>query len=701
MSTVTSQETTPERSHDVFKKWRQAVEAELKGVPFEKKLVTRTFEGIALQPLYGPGAGRQTPQPGSAPFTRGVSENGYGERAWLSCQEPAGVTATAFNATARQLLGRGSAVIIRPEGSARIGLDPDDPSAADAEPGLGIADLEDLRLAFDKISTDDANVHLDAGASPLPFAALYLALARRKRTPWKRLRGSIAADPLGEWVTRGGLPVTLEALFEDLASWTSWSAENSPDISTINVCAAHWHEAGGNAVQELAMALAAGVEYLRELNARGAPPAVVAPRIRFQFSAGSQFFMELAKFRAFRSLWSRVLKSFDLDPAAAWPVVHAGTARWNLSRLDKHVNILRTTTGALSAVLGGVDSLQIRTFDDVAGEGDELSQRISANIHTLLAEEFRLLSPADPAGGAWYVESITDELARKAWALFQDVERDGGFVKSVQIGRPQKLVAATAAEKRDAIDKRRLGIIGTNLFPNLKDTLAGDSAGQVAAIRAQHGADVASRRPRPMKTALPARWPARLREAMAAAEIGASIGQLHVRAYGAAPENAPKVAAIPAWRASEGFEQLRASAEEFAARTGARPRVFLAKMGPLVQHKGRADFSAGFFATAGFESIGKETFETAENAAASALASGASVAVLCSTDETYPELAPAFARAIKAVSPDLQVVLAGHPGEHEATFRSAGFDEFIHIRSDVRGVLSQLLAKTGANLSLA
>jgi len=701
MSTVTSPETTQERPNDVSKKWRQAVEAELKGVPFEKKLVTRTFEGIALQPLYGPGSGKHAPQPGAAPFVRGVCAKGYADRAWLSCQEPTAFTTASFNAAARQLLGRGCAVTIRPDGAARIGLDPDDPAAAGADGGLGIADLEDLRLAFDKISTDDANVHLDAGASPLPFAALYLALARRKRTPWKRLRGSIAADPLGEWVTRGALPVTLEALFEDLASWTNWCAENSPEISTINVGASHWHEAGGNAVQELALALAAGVEYLRELNARGASYAVVAPRIRFQFAAGAQFFMELAKFRAFRALWTRVLKGFDLEPAAAWPVVHASTARWNLSRLDKHVNILRTTTGALSAVLGGVDSLQIRTFDTDSVEGDELSQRIAANLHTLLAEEFRLLSPADPAGGAWYIESITDELSRKAWALFQEVERDGGFMKSVQIGRPQKLVAATAAEKREAIDKRRLGIIGTNLFPNLKDSLGEDPMVQIDALRAQHGAEVAPRRPRPMKTALPARWPARLREAMAAAEIGASIGQLHVRAYGAAPENAPKITPIKPWRAAEGFEQLRAAADEFAIRTGARPRVFLAKMGPLAQHKARADFSAGFFATGGFEAIGKETFDTAENAAASALASGAPVAVLCSTDETYPELAPAFARLIKNVSPDLQVVLAGHPGEHEQTFRAAGFDEFIHIRSDVRSVLSQLLAKTGAKLSLA
>jgi len=420
--------------------------------------------------------------------------------------------------------------------------------------------------------------------------------------------------------------------------------------------------------------------------------------MRFRFATGAQFFTELAKFRAFRALWSRVLKGFGANPTESWPVVHAATARWNQTRLDPHVNMLRATTGALSAVLGGVDSLHVSAFNEVTGGSDEISQRVASNIHTLLAEEFRLLSPADPAGGSWYVEKLTDELARKAWTLFQEIERDGGFVKALAEGRPQKLIASTAAEKRDAINKRRSGLVGTNVFPNPKERIAELRADNAEAARAARGVEVAARRPRAKKTALPARWPARLEEAMGAALAGATLGQLMKRAYGAMPASAPVVAPVMPWRAADGFEALRLAADGFATLTGRRPQVFLAKMGPGAQHKARADFSSGFFTAGGFEMLGKESFETPESAALAAVSSGAPIVVLCSTDETYPLLVPVFARAIKAADPDVTVVLAGYPTEHIEAFRAAGIDEFIHIRTDVHGVLAQLLAKIGATL---
>jgi len=542
------------------------------------------------------------------------------------------------------------------------------------------------------------SVQIETGASPLPLAALFLTQAREKRASRTKFKGGFTADPLAEWAVRGSLPVTLEALYEDLAGWTTWAEENAPGLSTIGVSGAHWHEAGGNAVQELAFTMATGAEYLREMSARGVDPAVTNARMRFRFTTGSQFFTELSKFRAFRPLWSRVLKGFGVDPAQSWPVVHAASARWNQTRLDPHVNMLRATTGALSAVLGGVDSLHVSAFNEVTGGSDEISQRIASNVHTLLAEEFRLLSPADPSGGSWYIEKLTDELARKSWKLFQEIERDGGFVKSFENGRPQKLISATAAEKLDAINKRRMSFVGSNVFPNLKERAVAPRAISPEDARAARGCDVVARRPRPKKTALPARWPARLREAMVAASAGATIGQLMTRAYGAAPASAPVVAPVIPWRAAEGFEQLRVAADSFEARTGKRPQVFLAKMGPALQHKARADFASGFFAAGGLEALGRQSFDTPESAVLAAVNSGAQVAVLCSTDETYPAIAPVFARAMKAAAPAVTLVLAGYPTEHIEAFREAGIDEFIHIRADVHGVLAQLLAKIGATV---
>jgi methylmalonyl-CoA mutase len=702
MSTLTSPNPPLDKlAKDNFAQWREAVEAELKGAPFEKKVVTRIPEGIALQPLYVPKA---TPagsheNPGEASFKRGSQKNGYAGAPWTVLQRVTAATPAEFNAAALRARSRtGMLPLLVLDRAGRLGLDPDEPVAAEDCGGVIIADSADIRAAFAKISIVGLPVHLEAGASPLPLAGIFLDHAQEKRASWKKLQGSLTADPLAEWAVRGGLPVTLEALFEDLAGWTLWASKCAPDIRTIGVSGAHWHEAGGHAVQELAFTLAAGVEYLRQLAARGAAPAVASARMRFSLAIGATFFTELAKFRAFRALWSRVLAGFGVQPADAWPAVHAATARWNQTKLDPHVNMLRGTTAALSAVLGGVDSLCIDPFDTVTGGGGEFSQRIADNVHTLLAEEFRLLSPADPAGGSWYVESLTDELARKAWTLFQEIERAGGFVKAFENGLPQKLIGIAAAEKRDAINKRRAGIVGTNLFPNLKERPVEKKGAPASEIRASRAAEIAARRPRPKKTALPARWPSRLSEAMVAAKAGATIGQLMVRAYGAAPGNAPQVAPVLPWRAAEGFEALRSAADAFAARTGKRPQVFLAKMGPLLQHKARADFSAGFFATGGFACIGKNAFETTDAAVLAAVGSGAPVVVLCSTDETYPALVPPFAAAMKAAAPDVTLVLAGYPAEHIETFRQAGIDEFIHVRADVHAVLAQLLAKAGATL---
>jgi methylmalonyl-CoA mutase len=702
MSTLTSPEPTLEKpASDAFAQWRQAVEAELKGASFEKKLITRTPEGIALQPLYveANALPAACSLPGVPPFTRGDRKDGYAVAGWIISQGTSASTPAEFNAVALRALARDAAIpALRLDRGGRLGLDPDELIECSDGDGLIIGDIADLRVAFAKIALAGVPLQIEAGVSPLPLAGIFLSYTREKRASWKKLKGALTADPLAEWTVRGGLPVTLEALYEDLAGWTLWAEKCAPELKTIGVSGVHWHEAGGNAVQELALTLATGTEYLRELCKRGVAPADATARMRFQFAIGGNFFMELSKFRAFRSLWSRVLKGFDVDPAKAGSEIFAATARWNQTRLDPHVNLLRATTGALSAILGGVTGLRIDPFDAVTDGGGEFSQRIADNIHTLLAEEFRLTSPADPSGGSWYVESLTEQLARNAWTLFQEIERSGGLVKAFENGLPQKWIAASAGDKRDAVNKRRSGIVGTNLFPNLKERAFEAPSNNAMEVRKLRGAALAARRQRAKKTALPARWPARLSDAMDAAKTGTTLGQLMIRAYGAAPAGAPQVAPVQSWRAAEGFEALRVASDAFAARTGKRPQVFLAKMGPAAQHKARADFASGFFATGGFETIGKQNFETAESAALAAVASGARIAVICSTDETYPSLAPVFARAVKTVAPSMILVLAGYPTEHIEAFKTAGIDEFIHIRADVRGVLEKLLLQTDAVL---
>lgn len=681
-----------------YARWRATVEAELKGVPFEKKLVTRTPEGVALQPLYTRRDLAEVPhlhaRPGEAPYLRGVRPLGYTAAPWEIAQQIAAASAADFNAALKDALMHGqNAVVLAPDAATRAGHDPDEaPAASVGDSGLSLASVEDFAAALDGVDLTAVPLHLATGADALPLASLLLEYTRRQGTGWSKLTGSITADPIGEWAVTGRLPASLETLYASLAGWTGWAETYLPTLKTIGVDVSPWGDAGGTAVQELALALATAAEYLRALNQRGVAVATAAARIDFRFAIGPQFFTEIAKFRAFRLLWTRVVAAFGAAPeVAAQATVRASTGRWDQTLLDPHVNLLRVTTEALSAVLGGCDGLHIAPFDEVTGATTEFSRRIARNVHALLAEEFGFAAVADPAGGSWYVEKLTDELARKAWTQFQALEARGGLVATLRAGYPQQLVEKAAAEKGNAVAKRRLGLVGTNLFPNLKETPLTAAAGAVDEFFAQRSREIAGRR-----SGTPA-WPERSTPALVAAREGATLGQLSRLAHtGATPEEL--ISPLTPQRAAEDFEELRATAKAFAERTGARPRVFLAKMGPPLQHKARADFSAGFFAVGGFEMLAKKAFDTPEAAAEAAVGSGALVAVLCSTDDTYPALVPVFAKAVKAANPKITVVLAGLPAEPAVVeaYREAGVDEFIHIRANVQAALAKLLKQIGA-----
>lgn len=670
-----------------YARWRKTVETELGGALFEKKLVTRTPEGIALQPLYTradlAAVADLAAAPGAVPFRRGPRPFGYKENAWEFAQEIAAGSPAEFNrALLADLAGGQNSVVLPPSGS-----------------GPRLATVADFAAALDEVKLGLVPLHLRTGADPLPLAALCCAHVRSTGLAWTDLRGSVTADPLGA-LARGELaPAALPAHLDALVGWTRWAADFAPALRTIGVEARQWSDAGANAVQELAVALAAAVAYLREFAARGATPGAVAPRFRFDFAAGPVFFTEIAKFRAFRPLWTRVLAGFGLDPAlAAAARLHVGTARWNRTLLDPHVNLLRATTAALSAVLGGCDALHIAPFDEVTGTTDDFSRRIARNVHTLLAEEFGFTQTADPAGGSWYVEKLTDDLARQAWTLFQDIERQGGYLAALESGALQKRVQAAAAEKTEALGKRRLVLVGTNLFPNLKETPLTHRHAPPLCPAASAPANVLL-----APLAADAAWPVRFEAALSAAAAGADLDQLAAlspatTAARMAAATAP-VAAVTPFRVAAGFEHLRAASDAWLRQKGKRPRVFLAKLGPVAQHKARADFAAGFFAVGGFEVLAKQAFETPEAAAEAAVASGAPIAVLCSTDETYPALVPAFAGAVQAApAAGLTVLLAGLPADAAvvAAYRAAGIDDFIHVRANVHDFLATLLKKIGA-----
>lgn len=651
--------------------WRAQIEKDLKGADFNKRLVTRTPEGIALQPLYTranlPASVDAAEKPGQAPFRRGWKVRPICRR----LQKISRPDAAAYNKALLDGLMNGQDAVSLPR---------PDAAGADWAPRT----LEELATALDNVDLTAVPVSLPAGADPLGAAALLLAYAKAQGIASESLSGNVASDPIGEAVRTGETPADDEALLDNLAGWTRWCASHAPGLQSVAVDATVWHESGAHAGQELGFALATLAEYLREFENRDLVELTVLQHTLVTFGIGPQFFMELAKFRTWRVLVSKLLVGLGADPAAATGMkVHACTSEWSKTQLDTHVNMLRGTTESLSAVLGGVDGLEIATFDQPLGEHSALGERVARNLHAVVGEEFGFTNPQDAGGGSWYIESLTDELARTAWDIFREIEKLGGMRAALREGWPQSQVQSVVVGRDKNYAVRRNGLVGTNIFPNLHDKLPEPPVADPISTDGLTGVG-------------PRNWPDCLSGAISAIRDGVPVANAAPRAD--EPVSMVSLNPTTPYRAAAVYESLRRRAEAITQRRGRTPTALLLKMGPVKQHKPRADFSAGFISVGGFESLAKDAFATASEAAMAAIAGDVDVAVICSTDDTYPELVPEISRAIKAAKPNLQIVLAGLPREEALvqSFRDAGVDEFIHIRANLPDILDRLLTAVEA-----
>ena len=360
--------------------------------------------------------------------------------------------------------------------------------------------------------------------------------------------------------------------------------------------------------------------------------------------------MEIAKLRAARQVWAKIAESFGGDENAQRTEIFAKTSSFTKTVYDPYVNMLRNSTEAFSAVVGGADGLTVVRFDEAFKPESEFSNRQARNAQIMLQKEFNLLEPIDPAGGSWYIESLTDELAKKIWAELQKIEGQGGFLKSVRDGLIQKDVEATLQERFKKLARRSDRAVGTNMYPNMSE-----AAPEWDKIES------------------------------AAPACGCSCG------CGGASSGLTVIPIVP-HRWTEQFEVLRRRTEEYkAAHNGDNVKIFLANMGPIPQHKARADFITGFMEVAAFDVLKNDGFKTTDECADAAAKSGALAAVICSTDKTYPELVPPLAKAIKEKAPTMRVFLAGEPAaEFKDTYVQAGVDGFISVRSNCLESLTEL-----------
>ena len=687
-----------------YEAWRQAIDKMLKGAPFEKKLVTQTYEGIDLQPLYRQADIDNLPctdsLPGFPPYLRGAEPLGYKLKPWDVCQELSYRTPGEFNQALRADLERGqNAVNLVLDKATLAGLDADqaEPDAV-GQGGVSLSSLEDLKQALDGVDLEQTPIFIQSDSAALPIAALLAGLVRQQGKDLRKLRGAVSMDPLGVLARDGALPGSLDSAYDAMAPLTGWARINAPQLQTIGVQGHPYHNGGATATQELAFALAAAVEYLRALQARGLDVDAAAPGIRFAFSLGSNIFMEIARMRAARMLWAKIVKAFGGSEDSQKMAIHARTSAWNKTVYDPYVNMLRATTEAFAGVVGGCDSLHIGPFDEVIRTPDEFSRRIARNVHIILREECNIPRTVDPAGGSWYVEALTDAVARKTWELFQAVEKQGGLGQALQAGFPQQQITEVAAQRAANAARRRDIFVGVNMYANVKETPLAAPPADAIALQSQRIRELAPHRA--AATAADAlkqlaQGGANLMEAaIAAAAQGATLGEL-ATALGTGAGVKPAAAPIPAHRGAEPFEALRKAAEAYVACTGAPPKVFLANMGPFAQHKARADFARGLLEVAAFDVIYSDGFDNPEQAADAALAAGAPAVVICSTDATYPELVPALTQRLKAANPNIAVLVAGYPKEHVAAFKAAGVDDFIYTGANCLELLRNLQQKTG------
>lgn len=600
--------------------WQRLVEgvlrksgvAEATGPAAEDALATDLQDGIRVRPLYTAEDGTAAlGHPGFPPFVRAGRPEGTTVAGWDVRQRHVHTDPQQANESVLADLENGVTSVWLTVGDG----------------GVPVAGLEQ---ALRGVYLDLAAVVLDAGADFAAAAEELLRLYTASGAPLREAAGCLGADPLG-LLARTGDDAKLRLQLESAARMAARCAAEAPGVRALAVDALPYHEAGGSAAEELGTSLATGVAYLRQLTGSGLGIDDACRQLEFRYAATADQFLTIAKLRAARRLWARVAEVCGASPAASAQRQHAVTSTVMMTRRDPWVNMLRTTVAGLSAGVGGADAVTVLPFDAALGLPDAFARRIARNTQSVLLEESHLSKVIDPAGGSWYVESLTDELARAAWAWFQEIEGAGGQAAALRSGMIAGRLADTWERRTEDLAHRREPVTGVSEFPHLAE-------------------------------------PPVHRE----------------------PAPAPIGGGLPRVRRDDAFERLRARSDAQLAASGARPKVFLAALGPVATHTARVAFAANLFQAGGIETVAEPAPVDAESVAEAFARSGARIACLCASDTVYGEHAAAVASALKSAGA-LRVHLAGKPGERRDEFAAAGVDSFVFTGCDAVEVLSSAL----------
>lgn len=646
--------------------WREAAEKLLKGGTIEGRLHSATSEGITLRPIYT--AADRPPSadqafPGGAPYRRGARAAGYRTEGWSIDQPVTAATAEAFNRAVRDDLERGAT-------SVQLRLDEE----------RWVGGLDDLGTALEGVDLTEVPVVLHTSGSGLGAAAILAGLCEARGQRPDQLRGGVEADPIAGLARWGRLPTGVDGLFDDLAEVTRWASDHAPAISTIGVSGAPWADGGAHAVQELALVIATAATAMRELGERGVGIEAAAPRLTVTLSVGSHLLMEVAKLRAARLLWARVAQAFGGGAAAQQVRIRGRSTGWSRSVADPVVNALRATTEGFAAVIGNVDGLELSPFDAVAGAPSDRAHRLARNTQLILRDEARLTTVIDPVGGSAAVEALTDEVARGAWSLFQEIEGMGGIVAALVDGAPQRWVAETESERRAALARVETVQVGVNRYADPSEAML-PLSGDAGSRGARADADAAFRPVELTREALVA-------SAVTAVRRGASLDDLVAARRGG---TSPQVDPIVPVRAAEPFERLRRRAERYRSATGALPRAVLLGVGPAREVRPRIDFCRGALAVGGIDPIEGGISTDIEALETVWQTRTEPVGVVCMPASADTEERSALVARLRAGRPEALLLLAGDPPPDT----DEGADGHLHRGMDLQAALGRLLDQLG------
>ncbi|HRY33237.1 MAG TPA: methylmalonyl-CoA mutase family protein [Bacteroidales bacterium] len=604
--------------------WEALIINDLKGADYEKKLIWKTYDGLAFKPYYRAedlnGLTHLGGLPGRYPYVRG-NKTTFND--WLIRQDVSESTPEK----AGKILA----------GICKGGVE---------APGVctsGMSTYDDFVALVSGIGLDKHFVHFTAPVDISLVTSFLIRYCEEHAIDNRELKGAFAFDPVGQWILRGGLSPDWDREFRHLADLVLKVRGVLPGFKVLSVNAQYFHNAGSSLVQEMAYGLAVGNEYLAGLSAQGLKPEEIAGLLHFTCATASDYFPEIAKIRALRLLWSRIVEQYvAAESLIPGMFIHSCSGTWNKTVYDPYVNMLRTTTEVMSAAIAGADEISVLPFDAAYAVPNEFSLRLARNQQIILREEAYLGKIIDPAAGSYYIEKLTDNLASAAWDLFRDTEAAGGFLAAFGRNSIQESIEKCRTRRKADVAGRKTFILGTNQFPNALEEMREQISIQTQASAMPGG-----------------------------------------------------VKALVQSRASEDIENLRLVTEAAVASGKKKPLVFLYTTGNLAMRKARAVFSSNFFGCAGYEVLDNPGFVQIEEGVKACLDAGTDILVICSSDEEYPLIVPEICQKLRERGFGGIIVLAGSPGERAEELKSAGIQHFIHLRSNLLESLTLFHRLTG------